>query len=91
MPPQTKIVRLMISPEYLNADDHVLLIDDFLATGYTIAAIVEIIQQSGATLCGIGCVIEKVFEGGRAYLSGLDVPVLSLAKIDLENDSFTVF
>ena len=50
-----------------------------------------VIAQSGATLCGIGCVIEKVFEGGRDHLSELDVPVLSLAKIDLDGDSFTVF
>ena len=92
-PSHTKggIVQLMVSPEYLSASDRVLLIDDFLATGLTIAAIVDVIAQSGATLCGIGCVIEKVFEGGRDHLSGLDVPVLSLAKIDLDGDSFTVF
>ena len=53
--------------------------------------IVDLIRQSGATLCGIGCVIEKVFEGGRDRLADLDVPILSLAKIDLDQDSFTVF
>lgn len=92
-PSHTKggIVQLMISPEYLNASDRVLLIDDFLATGLTIGAIVDLIRQSGATLCGIGCVIEKVFEGGRDHLADLDVPILSLAKIDLDQDSFTVF
>jgi xanthine phosphoribosyltransferase len=92
-PSHTKggIVQLMISPEYLDASDRVLLIDDFLATGLTIGAIVDLIRQSGATLCGIGCVIEKVFEGGRDYLADLDVPILSLAKIDLDQDSFTVF
>jgi hypothetical protein len=36
-------------------------------------------------------VIEKVFEGGREHLSNLDIPVISLAKIDLDGDSFTVF
>jgi xanthine phosphoribosyltransferase len=92
-PSHTKggIVRLMVSPEYLSVNDRVLLIDDFLATGLTIAAIVDVIAQSGATLCGIGCVIEKVFEGGRDHLSGLDVPILSLAKVDLDGDSFAVF
>jgi xanthine phosphoribosyltransferase len=92
-PSHTKggIVQLMISPEYLAASDRVLLIDDFLATGLTIGAIVDLIRQSGATLCGIGCVIEKIFEGGRAYLGDLGVPVISLAKIDLDRDSFTVF
>ena len=92
-PSHTKggVVRLMISPEYLTAQDNVLLIDDFLATGLTIGAIVELIEQSGARLCGIGCVIEKVFEGGREHLANLEVPILSLAKIDLVGDSFTVF
>jgi xanthine phosphoribosyltransferase len=92
-PSHTKggVVQLMISPEYLAAQDRVLLIDDFLATGYTIGAIVDLVQQSGAELCGIGCVIEKVFEGGRAHLASLDVPILSLAKIDLDGDSFSVF
>jgi xanthine phosphoribosyltransferase len=92
-PSHTKggIVRLMVSPEYLGAKDRVLLIDDFLASGLTIAAIADVVRQSGAELCGIGCVIEKVFEGGREHLAGLDVPVISLAKIDLDGDSFTVF
>jgi xanthine phosphoribosyltransferase len=92
-PSHTKggIVQLMVSPEYLDAKDRVLLIDDFLASGLTIAAIVDVVQQSGATLCGIGCVIEKVFEGGREHLSNLNVPVISLAKIDLDGDSFIVF
>jgi xanthine phosphoribosyltransferase len=92
-PSHTKggVVQLMVSPEYLDARDQVLLIDDFLASGLTIAAIVDVVRQSGATLCGIGCVIEKVFEGGREHLSGLNVPIISLAKIDLDGDSFTVF
>ncbi len=91
-PSHTKggIVQLMISPEYLASTDRVLLIDDFLATGLTIGAIAALIQQSGATLCGIGCMIEKVFEGGRDHLADLDVPVVTLAKIDLDGDSFSV-
>ena len=80
-------VKLMVSPEYLSQDDRVLLIDDFLARGHTIAALVQLIRQSGATLCGIGCVIEKVFERGRDRLADVDVPILSLAKIALDGDS----
>jgi xanthine phosphoribosyltransferase len=92
-PSHTKggIVRLMISPQYLGVGDRVLLIDDFLATGETIHALVGLVQQSGATLCGIGCVIEKVFEGGREQLADLDVPIVTLAKINLEGDDITVF
>ena len=91
-PSHTKggVVQLMISPEYLNGSDRVILIDDFLAQGYTIEALVQLIQQSGAELCGIGCVIEKSFEHGRERLTDLDVPIISLAKIDLWQDSIRV-
>jgi xanthine phosphoribosyltransferase len=83
-PSHTKggIVDLIISPEYLTPGDRVLLIDDFLATGKTIAALAELVAQCGATLCGIGCVIEKSFEGGRQELAHLNVPIISLALIE---------
>ena len=92
-PSHTKggIVDLIVSPEYLTADDRVLLIDDFLATGKTIAALATLVAQCGATLCGIGCIIEKTFEGGRANLSHLDVPIVSLAVIEsMEGDKIVV-
>jgi xanthine phosphoribosyltransferase len=91
-PSHTKggIVQLMISPEYLCPGDRVLLIDDFLATGVTIEAMIDLIRQSGATLCGIGCVIEKEYECGREQLSSLGVPIISLAKIDLDGDALIV-
>ena len=92
-PSHTKggIVQLMVSPQYLADTDRVLLIDDFLATGHTIHALVELVQQSRAVLCGIGCLIEKVFEGGREQLAGLGVPIVTLAKIDLDGDKIVVF
>jgi xanthine phosphoribosyltransferase len=92
-PSHTKggIVRLMISPEYLNAQDRVLLIDDFLASGKTINALAQLIADCGATLCGIGCLVEKSFEGGRTQLSHLGVPIVTLAIVDsMENDSILV-
>ena len=92
-PSHTKggMVQLMVSPQYLAAQDRVLLIDDFLATGETIRALAELVQQSGAALLGIGCLIEKVFEGGREYLAGLNVPIVTLARIDLQGDEIIVF
>ena len=92
-PSHTKggVVQLMISPQYLGQGDRVLLIDDFLATGETIRALIGVVQQSGATLCGIGCVIEKVFEHGREELIDLGVPIVTLAKIDLDGETITVF
>jgi len=83
-PSHTKggIVQLIVSPEYLIPTDRVLLIDDFLASGQTIAALAELIDQCHATLCGIGCIIEKSFEGGRELLTPLNVPIVALATID---------
>ncbi|MCB0129881.1 MAG: xanthine phosphoribosyltransferase, partial [Caldilineaceae bacterium] len=92
-PSHTKggVVELIVSPEYLNPTDRVLLIDDFLATGKTIAALAELIAQCGATLCGIGCIVEKSFESGRERLAGLNVPIVTLAVIDsMEGNSIVV-
>ena len=84
-------VELIVSPEYLTAADRVLLIDDFLATGLTINALARLIAQCGATLCGIGSIIEKSFEGGRAALAHLNVPIVSLAIVDsMEGDTISV-
>jgi xanthine phosphoribosyltransferase len=92
-PSHTKggIVELIVSPEYLKPDDRVILIDDFLASGKTIAALAELIGQCNATLCAIGCLIEKNFEGGRALLAPLNVPIISLAIIDsMDGESIVV-
>lgn len=92
-PSHTKggIVELIVSPEYLLPSDRVLLIDDFLATGKTIAALADLVQQCGATLCGIGCLVEKSFEGGRQALAHLNVPIISLAVIEsMEGDAIVV-
>ena len=84
-------VSLIISPEYLLPNDRVLLIDDFLASGQTIAALAELIDQCQATLLGIGCLVEKSFEGGRELLTPRGVPIVSLAIIDaMDGDAITV-
>lgn len=84
-------VELIVSPEYLRPTDRVILIDDFLATGLTINALARLIAQCGATLCGIGCIVEKSFEGGRAALAHLNVPIVSLAIVDsMEGDAIDV-
>ncbi len=87
-PSHTKggITTLMISPEYLSPTDRVIIIDDFLATGLTTEALVKVIQQSSATLLGIGAVIEKAFESGRERLETLGIPIVSLAIIEKMDD-----
>jgi xanthine phosphoribosyltransferase len=74
-------VDLIVSPEYLGADERVLIVDDFLATGQTILGLARLARAAGATLVGVGVVIEKTFEGGREALLPLEVPVEALARI----------
>ncbi|MCU0489445.1 MAG: xanthine phosphoribosyltransferase [Anaerolineales bacterium] len=76
-----RTVELIVSPEYLAGGEKVLIIDDFLATGATILGLVRLAQTAGATIVGIGALIEKTFEGGRDALAYLGVPVESLAMI----------
>ncbi len=92
-PSHTKggVVTLYISSKYLDASDRVLLIDDFLATGNTVAALARLIMDCGAELLGIGCVIEKVYQEGREKLAGLEMPVVTLAKIDIKDDALSVY
>ncbi len=72
---------LIASPEYLSPTDRVLIVDDFLATGQTILGLARLAQAAGATLVGIGAVIEKAFEGGRLALAPFGVPIESLAIV----------
>ena len=76
-----RMVELIVSPEYLGKGEKVLIIDDFLATGSTIHGLVRLAETAGATIVGIGALIEKSFEGGRAALKELGVPVESLVCI----------
>lgn len=76
-----RMVELIVSPEYLGNGERVLIIDDFLASGATIQGLARLAQVAGATVVGIGALIEKTFEGGREALSYLGVPIESLAQI----------
>jgi xanthine phosphoribosyltransferase len=76
-----RTVELIISPEYLGHSERVLIIDDFLATGATIQGLVRLAQTAGASIVGIGALIEKTFEGGRNALAYLGVPIESLVCI----------
>jgi xanthine phosphoribosyltransferase len=82
---------LMVSPEFLNPGDRILIIDDFLASGQTIDALVRLVRHAGAELVGIGALIEKGFERGRERLAHLDVPVAALAVIASMEDGQILF
>ena len=74
-------VELIVSPEYLGGGERVLLIDDFLASGTTTLGLVRLASVAGARVVGIGALVEKVFEGGRARLAHLGVPIEALARV----------
>lgn len=76
-----RMVELIVSPEYLANGERILIIDDFLASGATILGLVRLAQAAGAQVVGIGTLIEKTFEGGRATLEPLGVPIESLVTI----------
>ena len=71
-----------ISNNFLTAEDHVLFIDDFLANGNASLGMIDLIKQAGATLSGMGFVIEKAFQNGGKILREKGVHVESLAIIE---------
>lgn len=87
-PSHTKghMVELIVSPEVLGPEDRILIIDDFLASGQTLHALVRVVHRAGGTVVGIGAVIEKSFEGGRELLASLGLRVESLAVIKAMDD-----
>lgn len=86
-----RTVELIASPEYLGVEERILIIDDFLASGQTIMGLVRLASAAGASLVGIGTLIEKRFEGGRELLNRLEVPIEALAVITDMTDGKIVF
>ena len=79
-----------VSKNYLNANDKVLIIDDFLANGCALLGLIDIVKKSGATLEGAGIVIEKGFQQGGQQIRDMGVRLESLAIIDsMTDDSLT--
>jgi len=73
---------ICVSKEFLSTDDKVLFIDDFLANGNAAFGMLDLIQQSGAALLGMGFIIEKSFqEGGERLRELSDIRIESLARI----------
>ena len=81
---------ISISRKFLTESDNVLIIDDFLANGQAAKGLIELCQQAGASVEGIGILIEKSFQDGRQLLEDMGIDVVSLARISsLENGEVT--
>ena len=74
--------QLIVSKKFLNENDHVLIIDDFLANGCALQGLIQIVQQAGATVEGIGIAIEKGFQTGGQIIRNLGYHLESLAIVD---------
>ena len=77
-------VSLLVSAEFLHPNENVLVIDDFLATGQTLLALARMVKSARSRLAGIGVVVEKEFEGGRALMRKAgytDIPIEALVTI----------
>lgn len=82
---------IIVDKRFIQPDDSVLIIDDFLANGQAVQGMMEIITAAGARLAGAGIVIEKTFQKGRQLLDEAEVRVESLARIEDFVDGQVVF
>ena len=74
--------QVIVSKKYLHADDHLLIIDDFLANGCALQGLISIADSAGATIEGLGIVIEKGFQIGGKVIRNLGYQLESLAIVD---------
>ena len=76
---------VIVAKKFLSEDDHVLIIDDFLANGCALQGLIQIVQSSGATVEGIGIAIEKGFQTGGRIIRNLGFQLESLAIVESMN------
>lgn len=83
--------KVVVSKKYLTPSDRILIIDDFLAHGEAAMGLAELVRQAGATLVGIGAVIEKEYQGGGTRLREKGYRVESLVVIRSINEGRIIF
>ena len=77
--------QVVVSKQFLSEDDHVLIIDDFLANGCALQGLISICRAAGATVEGLGIAVEKGFQSGGKTIRNLGYPLESLAIVDAMN------
>ncbi len=82
---------IMVSADYINSGDNILIVDDFLAMGNALNGLIDIVGQAGASLAGCAIAIEKGFQGGGDALRAKGIRVESLAIIDKMTDDSLEF
>ena len=81
-----QVYDVIVSKKYISENDRVLVIDDFLANGCALKALIELAKMSGATVVGAGVAIEKAYQGGGDEVRKMGYRVESLARIAAMND-----
>lgn len=81
-----KLYDVIVSRRFLSPDDHVLIIDDFLANGCALEGLIDLVKSAGAAVEGVGIAIEKGFQHGGGLIRSKGVRVESLAIIDAMDD-----
>ena len=82
---------MLVSKEWISSGDKVLIIDDFMANGEAMRGLCDIVEKAGATLVGIGCAVEKGFQGGGDRLRAAGVNLKSLAIIESAEPGNIIF
>ena len=80
--PRLNPLHIIVSKKFLGPDDHVLVIDDFLANGCALQGLISIVAQAGGTVEGIGIAVEKGFQQGGRIIRNLGYQLESLAIVD---------
>ena len=86
-----KKVTLLVAQDWLKPEDKVLIIDDFLAKGSALLALLKLVKDAGAEVCGAGIVIEKAYQPGGDIVRGMGVRVESLARVASMEDGKITF
>ncbi len=77
-----KVNHIIVARKFLTADDHVLIIDDFLANGFAVQGLISLVEAAGATVEGLGIAIEKGYQKGGNRIRNLGYRLESLVIID---------
>ncbi len=86
-----RVYDIIVSKQFLKAEDRVLIIDDFLANGAALNGLLQLVEDAGATVVGVGICIEKAFQPGGELIRGRGVRVESLARVKNMHDGTVEF
>nr|MBQ4319851.1 xanthine phosphoribosyltransferase [Clostridia bacterium] len=85
------VYQIRVAQKFISPDDHILIIDDFLANGNAVVGMIDIVKSAGASVAGVGICIEKGFQPGGKLIRDMGIKLRSLAIVNLdENGGLTL-